>query len=432
MNTTQNSGIDWNHEYDRAEEIGFPWQHEELETVCEWAVSVYRSRQSVQPCGCAGVTVETHADGGRTRAQLILECRDALVVDDHESAWNALYWLAESYSNDPLKPWSGIESAALLSQQQEPTAQSDLSGKVLLWCGEVGGYWLPQGRGYTADRSKAWPVTREYAESVCADMGPEKQMEIRPVFPSQQQEPTGRVTVEDVERLAADARKAGYTSMGLYNTPKTRNAAVVGVNYLRDAIIALLSQPGSSGPGGQRSEGTIAKNNQQEPTGLRDKAESTLYEMLTEVHLHGDSAIQGAEILASFLDGEDPDGGEIGIAFFCSDFAEKVFGESPQQQSGEEVGEVTQYCVHHEPYRSSVFVQGAWQPDGSLRWKIIHGNVVLNKSGEWEFEPMPSGRDDAFYQRTRWETAGEAAAAWKSAVQQSGPNSTKENTEGEG
>ena len=48
------------------------------------------------------------------------------------------------------------------------------------------------------------------------------------------------LTVEDVERIAKDARRLGYSAMGLVNTPKTRNAAAVGVNHLRDEIIALI------------------------------------------------------------------------------------------------------------------------------------------------------------------------------------------------
>ena len=38
----------------------------------------------------------------------------------------------------------------------------------------------------------------------------------------------------------------------------------------------------------------------------------------------------------------------------------------------------------------------------------LHGNC-LNKDGDWEYEPMPSGRDDDFLARCRFETF-EAAA----------------------
>ena len=36
---------------------------------------------------------------------------------------------------------------------------------------------------------------------------------------------------------------------------------------------------------------------------------------------------------------------------------------------------------------------------------------VLNTSGEWEYEPIPSSRDDAFYERCRFKTFAEACAA---------------------
>ena len=50
----------------------------------------------------------------------------------------------------------------------------------------------------------------------------------------------------------------------------------------------------------------------------------------------------------------------------------------------------------------------ARRPNG---WAIIDGtNYVLNRDGEWEYEPMPSSRDDDFFTRCRWPTAREAVA----------------------
>jgi hypothetical protein len=80
-----------------------------------------------------------------------------------------------------------------------------------------------------------------------------------------------------------------------------------------------------------------------------------------------------------------------------------------------DVGEVTRYCIHHEKYKPSVNIEIARQEDGSTLWKIVRAtNIVLNKSGRWEFEPMPSGRDKSFIERTRWATPQEAKAAWDS------------------
>lgn len=39
----------------------------------------------------------------------------------------------------------------------------------------------------------------------------------------------------------------------------------------------------------------------------------------------------------------------------------------------------------------------------------LHGNC-LNKNGDWEYEPMPSSRDDEFMGRCRFETFKEVAS----------------------
>ena len=56
---------------------------------------------------------------------------------------------------------------------------------------------------------------------------------------------------------------------------------------------------------------------------------------------------------------------------------------------------------------------------GPVRWAVVLGNGypawVLNKDGEWEYEPQPSSRDDEFFARCRWESFDEALAAAKTA-----------------
>ncbi len=49
-----------------------------------------------------------------------------------------------------------------------------------------------------------------------------------------------------------------------------------------------------------------------------------------------------------------------------------------------------------------------------VRWAIRDHGACLNKKGEWEYEPMPSSRDDAFFERCRWDSAEEALAFWQS------------------
>lgn len=48
-----------------------------------------------------------------------------------------------------------------------------------------------------------------------------------------------------------------------------------------------------------------------------------------------------------------------------------------------------------------------------VMWKVALRGDVLAKDGEWEWEPIPSGRDDAFYARCRFDTFEEA---WKAAL----------------
>ena len=41
-------------------------------------------------------------------------------------------------------------------------------------------------------------------------------------------------------------------------------------------------------------------------------------------------------------------------------------------------------------------------------WAVRFMGEVLSKQGEWEYEPLPSSRDDAFLERCRFGTPAEA------------------------
>lgn len=58
-----------------------------------------------------------------------------------------------------------------------------------------------------------------------------------------------------------------------------------------------------------------------------------------------------------------------------------------------------------------VRIERARQINGSALWAVRRVGTVLNKQGEWEWEPMPSNRDDEFLARTRFDSADEAIAA---------------------
>ncbi len=48
---------------------------------------------------------------------------------------------------------------------------------------------------------------------------------------------------------------------------------------------------------------------------------------------------------------------------------------------------------------------------GNDRWAVVDTGSCLNHAGEWEYEPMPSNRDDEFFARCRWPNAREAPHA---------------------
>jgi hypothetical protein len=43
------------------------------------------------------------------------------------------------------------------------------------------------------------------------------------------------------------------------------------------------------------------------------------------------------------------------------------------------------------------------------KWAITQRGNCFAKDGTWEYEPVPSSRDDDFRKRCRWDTAEEAA-----------------------
>lgn len=65
-----------------------------------------------------------------------------------------------------------------------------------------------------------------------------------------------------------------------------------------------------------------------------------------------------------------------------------------------------------------VTLEEALQRNGSILWAVRkQGGSCLNKQGEWEFEPMPSSRDAAFFHRCRWESPEKAYRAWEKSLE---------------
>jgi hypothetical protein len=51
------------------------------------------------------------------------------------------------------------------------------------------------------------------------------------------------------------------------------------------------------------------------------------------------------------------------------------------------------------------------QRTGPAKWKVLNGGYCLTKTGDWEWEPLPSSRTDEFIQRCRFDSAQEAIDA---------------------
>jgi hypothetical protein len=69
----------------------------------------------------------------------------------------------------------------------------------------------------------------------------------------------------------------------------------------------------------------------------------------------------------------------------------------------------TKYRTDNEPdsCNSVAFEERSWGSFG-VTWAIISGSSCLNKDGQWEYEPMPSSRDDEFFSRCRFTSVDEA------------------------
>ncbi|KWT70794.1 MULTISPECIES: DUF3850 domain-containing protein [unclassified Variovorax] len=76
---------------------------------------------------------------------------------------------------------------------------------------------------------------------------------------------------------------------------------------------------------------------------------------------------------------------------------------------------VSAYAIDLSP-RESIRIERAVQIAGPAKWAVRLNGDCLNRAGEWEWEPMPSGRDDGFLARCRFDTDQEAIDAAARAV----------------
>jgi hypothetical protein len=90
---------------------------------------------------------------------------------------------------------------------------------------------------------------------------------------------------------------------------------------------------------------------------------------------------------------------------------------------------VSQYLIPVGDPRdgSDISICLARQRDGRALWAVRQRGDCLSKSGEWEYEPSPSGRDDEFLSRCRFDSLDSAIAAAQAHVP---PPETAEQQEG--
>jgi hypothetical protein len=67
--------------------------------------------------------------------------------------------------------------------------------------------------------------------------------------------------------------------------------------------------------------------------------------------------------------------------------------------------------VGNSRHLNAITIQRVGQMAGPDKWAVRSNGDCLNTSGEWEWEPMPSSRDDEFLARCRFNSPQEAMAA---------------------
>lgn len=80
------------------------------------------------------------------------------------------------------------------------------------------------------------------------------------------------------------------------------------------------------------------------------------------------------------------------------------------------------FLVTHPAIQRGVRIERRGSHGDAARWAVGFYGLVLNREGEWEYESMPSGRDEAFRQRTRFpldEAFARAEAALEAAANES-------------
>ena len=94
--------------------------------------------------------------------------------------------------------------------------------------------------------------------------------------------------------------------------------------------------------------------------------------------------------------------------------AEALRQQQAERSSPSGLAELTvaSYLLHEDPHGMNTEAVRMRQRDGRILWAVRHGSKCLNQSGEWEYEPQPSSRDDAFFARCRFASTADAIEAY--------------------
>ena len=75
--------------------------------------------------------------------------------------------------------------------------------------------------------------------------------------------------------------------------------------------------------------------------------------------------------------------------------------------------EVQSYILDQtDPYSIILLIRVPQRHGQTDKWAIRKNGNCLNKDAEWEYEPQPSSRDDAFLERCRFESSSHALHIW--------------------
>lgn len=139
------------------------------------------------------------------------------------------------------------------------------------------------------------------------------------------------------------------------------------------------------------------------PPAQGDGREAKSYSGSVHLGSGASGGVQGAGLVAVQM--QHPGPHDVRINVTAQDVDEIVNGApAGGNVHGRAVVSAYSIQISDKPFAEEITVQRMRQIDGTPLWSVKLGGNCLNKSGEWEWEPMPSSRDDEFLARCRFES----------------------------